>query len=639
MVTARTIAMAIKQLIATGLFASLLCLPSVATANARQDAASAAAQDQTIEYLGDFSGEFALTSRRMTRLSGLFSITVTYSGSRVTAKYSGKDLNDGTLEGTRSGDKCTFTEQDGSKWVAACQPGKFSGSASNDGATGQRYSMTFTAFSQNQGGPAAQPGTMPLQAQRGRCERFVSCNVVIRSAPRATADGFFTCSTTAEIPGVAKVSIVAARFTDRPAIKGPGAVVSGGIRGFWYVTYTVQRLDRTTYSFGDSFMNNRANDSAGREWQSMDNRNRDNDEMIPAGGTGRAEAIYISYETDGTGVTTISPVLDFSMQVPDTSLPAGLNTRNFTTRSGGATIRFPFIPVNCNDTPNPAAPARAAALAPIAMAALILPRQFPMKGVDMLNAPKGSVKEAVQAGYIWSLGEGVPLDFEQGKAWFDEAMRRQEASRDYSLQNSIAEMLSQYRITNVEQLFNKGIRGLMTNRWDDAVFYFGRGADLGNPQAMAALGYSFADGQGNPALGVYWCRKGFLAARATRQQHDLDGVNHFCPTASFDDLMTPAERRANPASIARAAAESAALKRQFDAQVALVRRGIEAGIRDGLAPREDSGGGGGSGGGSKYQKEMDAASDYAHGRSPVPAINVYYSGCHGYGNGCPQPTP
>jgi len=622
MVTARTIAIASKQWFAAGLAAASLWAPSTAVA---QDTAG----NQTVEYMGDYSGDFAGNTRMM-HLSGEFHITVTYSGSRVTATYSGKNLDDGTLEGTRSGDKCTFTEHDGSKWTATCQPGKFTGSASNDGATGQRYTMTFSAFSQNQGGgAAAQAGTMPLQAQRGRCERFVTCNVTIRSAPRVGADGFSTCATSAELPGLARIRIVETKFTDRPAMRGAGAIVSGGIRGYWYVDYTVERFDRTTFAFGDSFMNNRADDSNGHAWQSMDNRNRDDHALVPAGGIGRAQAIYISYETDGSDVKTLSPVLDFSMQVPATDLPASMRANSITYPAGRATIRFPYLPANCSDAPHVAS-----APAPAASAALILPRQFPMKDVDMLNAASGSVKEAVQAGYIWSMGEGVPLDFTQGKAWFDEAVRRQEASRDFSFRNSIDEMLSQYRIGDVEQLFNKGTHALLTTQWDEAVFYFGRGAAMGNPQAMAALGYAFGDGRGNPALGVYWCRKAFLAARATRQEHDLDGVNHFCPAASFDDLMTPAERRANPASIARAAAESAVLKRQFDAQVALVRRGIEAGIRDGMAPREDSGGGGGGGGGSRYDRDMDAASAYAHRQIEVPPINPFYSNCHGFGNGC-----
>ncbi len=633
MVSTQKIAIARKQWIAFGLAAAWVWTPFVLSAHARQDASGASAQNQTIEYLGDYSGDFA-GNTRMTHLSGEFHITVTYSGSRVTAAYSGKNLTDSTLEGTRSGDKCVFTEHDGSQWTATCQPGKFSGGATNDGATGQRYMMTFSTVSQNPGGTPAQAGTMPLQAQRGRCERFVSCNVSIRSNPRPTADGFTTCSTLAEVPGLARVRIVEARLADRPPVRGAGAIVTGGIRGYWYLDYTVERLDRRAFSFGDSFMNNRANDSNGRQWQSMDNRNRDDKEIVSAGAVGRAKAIYISYDSDGADVATISPVLDFSMQVPATDLPASMRGSNITYPAGGATIRFPFLPVNCVDQPDAAAAAPHPA-APAASAALILPHQFPMKGVDMLNAPKGSVKEAVQAGYIWSLGEGVPLDFDQGKAWFEEAVRRQEASRDFTFQHAIEEMLSQYHVGDVEQLFNKGLRGLMTNQWDDAIFYFGRAAALGNPQAMAALGYAFGDGRGNPALGVYWCRKGFLAARTTRQEHDLDGVNHFCPAASFDDLMTSAERRANPASIMRAAAESAAIERQFDAQVALVRRGIEAGIRDGLASGgESSGGGGGGGGGgaASYDREMNAASDYAHGRIQVLPINDFYSACHGYGN-------
>lgn len=455
---------------------------------------------------------------------------------------------------------------------------------------------------------------------RGRTARPGRAAPVATIQPATNPDGSARCGASIDLPGFARLRIVEARFTDRPPLTGFQGVAAGGIRGFWVIDYEATAYVDRAYGFSVSFMGSRAQDSNGGAWGSMRAPQAESRGLTPAGEAVRGQVIYISYESNGSGIATMSPRLAASVTAPGQRVLDGYNR--------GANLDFPPIPANCTDRPLAGA-ARVAAGRPVT--GLIRPRQILREGVASLNARGGTVREAVQIGFIWSYGEGVHPDFEQGLAWYREAERRQGLRHDLSMQNEIRLMLANYAETDVERLFNRGIAALARNGWQESLYFFGRAAELGNAQAMAALGYVYGEGRLNPRMQFFWCRRSFLAARASRREHDLDAVNHFCPVITFADVMTARERAANPASIARARAKSGAIRREHDAMAALARQWWREAVIEGLTDSSDSGGGGGSG------PAADRAYARGQGDRPSPLRSGLYGNCHGGAfYGCPE---
>ena len=169
------------------------------------------------------------------------------------------------------------------------------------------------------------------------------------------------------------------------------------------------------------------------------------------------------------------------------------------------------------------------------------------------------------------MDKALHRNFVQGKAWYQEAAQREAVLHDYSRQNEIKRGLGDLSISSIITLLQRGQIFAARNSWVDAQFYFGRAADLGDVQGMAALAYVYGEGLKNPTMQVGWCRKAYLGAKRSRKDFEIDAVNHFCPVATFDPLMTPAEKEHNKVSIARADAKEAAIRYNAEAEDRLLR--------------------------------------------------------------------
>jgi TPR repeat protein len=448
----------------------------------------------------------------------------------------------------------------------------------------------------------------PILRERGRADSRP--RPVASAEPATNPDGSARCNARVDYSNSVRFRIIEAKFTDRPSLTGFQGMASGGVKGFWVVDYEATADVGRPYSFSVEFAGSGARDSAGRAWGAMRNP-RSEGSLTPAGQPTRGQATFISYESDGSGIATMAPKFSGWVTAPGRGVTDSYNRQ--------LDLRLPPIPANCTDEPAAASRVATGGGTP----GLIRPHQLPLQGISKVNAAAGTVREAVQIGFIWSYGEGVFPDFAQGLAWYREAERRQAAQRDFSMQNEIRLMLGYYAESRVGSLFNQGLAALARNSWDESLYFFGRAAEIGNAQAMAALGYVYGEGRLNPRMEVYWCRKAFLASRSSAIPHDRDAVNHFCPLAAFDDLMTAQERRSNPASIARAAAESAAVRREHDAMVALGRRWMREAMIDGLTSPGPGGGGGGGGGGASSAGKDNYSGMHA------PPISALYGNCPG----------
>lgn len=471
------------------------------------------------------------------------------------------------------------------------------------------------------------------EAQRGRLPGFGNRQPAQRAgrepqtsvnAPKRLADGSMTCNTSIDVPRVAKIRIVSARFTDRPSLSGVQGAVAGDIRRWWVLDYEVIPYGNQPYTFSNSFMGSGAVDDKGARWGTIDMERNRRRTQEPGGTPTRRTATFISYES-GPYPTTMAPKLATRINYA--------STNRFPTGDMVGAFSFPAIPGVCSDEGSgnaaiaaggPTAPGAATPAAQPAASGLIRPRQVVKAGISPINATAGSVREAVQIGFVWSYGEGVHPDFEQGLAWYREAARRQAQKRDFTMQNEIALMLRNYENRNVINLYEQGRRAMIRNGWQEALYFFGRAAELGNAQAMAALSYVYGEGRANPRMQIYWCREAFEAARASRAEHDLDAVNHFCPVGAFQDMMTPAERRANPASIARARAKMDAIRRENDAWVATARRIWDEAMRDD-GPRK-------SNPNADFEESLRRDRAYSRGEisaPPPPSTSGLYGNCHG----------
>ncbi len=180
-----------------------------------------------------------------------------------------------------------------------------------------------------------------------------------------------------------------------------------------------------------------------------------------------------------------------------------------------------------------------------------------------VSASPGSMRYAVQAGYAWSNGDGVPQNLDQGLAWFREADRLQRVQNDTSLSEGIAEMLRIYGWTDVLLLLQKG--QIYSSDPVIATFFYGRAAALNDVQGMAALGYTYEQ-RHNPTMQAYWCRKAYRTARDTGfREFEIDAVNYFCAPETFVDLVAPSEVAMNRTSNARAQASSDAIRHDVEA--------------------------------------------------------------------------
>jgi TPR repeat protein len=252
---------------------------------------------------------------------------------------------------------------------------------------------------------------------------------------------------------------------------------------------------------------------------------------------------------------------------------------------------------------------------------LIVPRQVEQADMVRADAPKKSVKYAVQIGFIWAYGQGVYPDFEQGLAWYIEAKRRQVRSRDRSMAREIELGISELTMTDVGQLLGRGQRAAVRGESDYARFFFGRAAELGAPQGMAALGYTYGHNYKNARMEIYWCRRAYLGAKQTGQEYDIDAVNYFCAEESFADLMTKKERAANKKSIVRATAKSEKIRRDTEAMAALAWE---------LASSSYGSGGGYDDAAMEDSMRRDRGySRNEYDSAPTPQTSGLYGNCHG----------
>jgi hypothetical protein len=204
---------------------------------------------------------------------------------------------------------------------------------------------------------------------------------------------------------------------------------------------------------------------------------------------------------------------------------------------------------------------------------LVVPMQTPAARVT-LSADPDSALYAVQAGYAWATGWGVPQNLPQGHLWFMEAQRR---DVDRQQATAIDEMLREYAISDPYLLLRKGQRTL--NSRDNnrvSLFYFGRAAELGEIQGMAILGHLF-EGRGEFSYQYYWCRKAYRSARDTGfRPAEIDAVNHFCAHETFRDIVLPSEIEMNRISTERGNAQEAQIRHDVAAMNAFARSFISS---------------------------------------------------------------
>ncbi len=451
-----------------------------------------------------------------------------------------------------------------------------------------------------------QPGLLRSQRQAGAA-------LTVASNPVRNAAGHWSCATSGTIGRVGTVRIVSARQVDRPNVSGMQSMFIGPIRRFWQVELEFTPAPHQQRPYALSYRMD-AWEEGGTAWQWMDAERNIRRGEEPAGASVRRTALAISYDA-GPFPDRMVAKIGATMKIQSEKqygFPATL----------GGEFGFPAIPSNCMDDAV-AAPAQVAnTVVSTPAGPLIRPVQVAAPNIAKVNAKPGTVREAVQIGFIWSYGEGVHPDFDQGRAWYEEAQRRQQKARDFSMQNEIKLTLGYYAITDRLKLLERGLPALARNSWQEAQFFFGRAAQLGDAQGMAALGYTYAEGRVNSRMEYYWCRKAFLAARASRVQHELDAVNHFCATTTFQSLMTPAERRANPASIARAKAKSGAIQRQHEAAIEMGRKLYLASLPPDRRGNDLA----------DAEADLERDRSYSRGESSMPPpvmTSGLYGNCHG----------
>jgi hypothetical protein len=391
----------------------------------------------------------------------------------------------------------------------------------------------------------------------------------VSSNPRQMPDGRWTCATSAELAGWGTVRIVRAQIVDYPGARHvPGSRMLG-LPQWWQVEFEVERRGGGNLRVESDHRSTGAGDGTGRPWQAYD-VSAMRQLALPA--APRAIAMI-----NRINVGPLPARLDLQLGVVARSAD-GQPRSMWQVDDSRRVVRFAGLPLTCLDAPAPPVPVPAAAVD------LRRPVQTAGPGVSAAKPAAGTLREAVYNAWVYSFGNGVMPDFEQAKAWLREAQRREAATGDTSSFYLIRNELAAFGQTDRASVLLDGLNVLRSNGWVAARYHFGIGATLGDPQAMAALGYVWGDGFKNPAQMIYYCRAGFLAARASRVEHELDAVNHFCPTGAFDDLMTPAERRANPASIARAAAKSGALQSEYSDMQRMASAAMREAIRDAFTP-------------------------------------------------------
>jgi TPR repeat protein len=242
-------------------------------------------------------------------------------------------------------------------------------------------------------------------------------------------------------------------------------------------------------------------------------------------------------------------------------------------------FRFDNVPAQCGEPVNAAdagrpivSPDRNLTATPTLPSRLL---RVPSLAGGTVMPPPGvaadSVRYAWRVGMIWSLAEGVHADYTQAVLWFGEALRRQNEQSDFSLQPQIRAALQELGNNDIGRLQKAGQRAAVGNNWTYARFYFHRAALQGDTQSMASLGYTYGkDGTPVPALERYWCLRAFAAARAGKNQHDLDAVNYFCPKEILHATLSARERADNEVSIARAERKAEDNKADLEATAQLV---------------------------------------------------------------------
>ncbi|MCB1323464.1 MAG: sel1 repeat family protein [Leptospiraceae bacterium] len=408
------------------------------------------------------------------------------------------------------------------------------------------------------------------------------------------------CKAKAAAPGWFTMKIIEAHLSDRP-LGLSGLPADSNIKAYWVAEYAISSEVSQPATWSDSWMANELIDENGMRWGGMRDRRTDfDDSPFSLGEEKRGRLVFMTYKNPGNP-QRVHPYISGTFKIPHPNASKSVSKR--------VTLDFGRIPTNCSDTPP-----SITEIGP-STAELVVPRQVLEGAVIAPTADPNSVKYAVQVAMIWAFGQGVYPDFEQALVWYREGERRQTESGDHRHQNEIKQGI--YDLTNNDVAFHLE-RGQRSSDREDQRFYFGRAAYLGDIQGMAALGWVYGERFKNPGMQIYWCRKAFRSWRLSREDFEIDAINHFCPLETFDVLMTSQERAANEVSRARAKAKYEELKRDAEFAAELARVVVATGSSDAEA---------------MVERDIRAARDYASGRRssppPAPPINDFYGSCHG----------
>jgi len=247
---------------------------------------------------------------------------------------------------------------------------------------------------------------------------------------------------------------------------------------------------------------------------------------------------------------------------------------------------------------------------------LYVPHQIAAPGVFVPNADPSSARYAVQVGFAWMVGDGVYPNFPQARAWFYEAQRRSKSQGDQEMFGISNESLYDLNVQDIPYLWRKGQEFGDGDGAKYARFYFGRAAELGDVQGMAALAWIWAHSYQNTEMGIYWCRQAYTAAKIHNEDYELDAVNYFCPIDSIRPLMTDEEFEQNKVSVARAEQEAQQNQRDMEAVQAFAKSvsSLMGGYSD-----------------DAVKKDIDVYESYSEGTSDEapPTSSGFYGNCHG----------